>query len=327
MAITTLDELRDRIDRWSQSLYDPLTGGFRDGDGASPTVLTTTDVVWMRYAANVTDMDSPQRDRVVEFLRKQQDPVTGKVSHDPTNGGYDGHAFWQTLRALNILGSDIAHAPHHLKPMYTPRGLDEWFAGNIWDTLGEECAHHHEVLGLIPVVVNLGDNELTETLFRNVSAQQNSTTGGWPRSETQISRTFAYTALHMSVGMLPNMPEKVVDEILRLQESNGLWDTDIPPYFHTMDAIYILVRLPGKIGYRQEEAIDALQRASRTMRTVLESHEEELFLSTHRALAVIHAVGLLQEAFPDEYPSERPYRFDWDRLAQYESNVIRNSLA
>jgi len=39
-------------------------------------------------------------------------------------------------------------------------------------------------------------------------------------------------------------------------------------------------------------------------------------------LAVTHTFGLLQEAFPNEYKSERPYRFDWDKLDLYACKVI-----
>lgn len=43
-------------------------------------------------------------------------------------------------------------------------------------------------------------------------------------------------------------------------------------------------------------------------------------------LAITHTYGLLQETFPDEYPSERPYRFDWDRLELYDSQTIQFSM-
>ncbi|MFT5469289.1 MAG: hypothetical protein ACI8UO_004407 [Verrucomicrobiales bacterium] len=32
--------------------------------------------------------------------------------------------------------------------------------------------------------------------------------------------------------------------------------------------------------------------------------------------------GLLQEAFPHRFPSQRSYRFDWDKSAMYQCDVI-----
>jgi hypothetical protein len=42
-------------------------------------------------------------------------------------------------------------------------------------------------------------------------------------------------------------------------------------------------------------------------------------------LAIVHTFGLLQEAFPDRFPSERPYRFDWDKPAMYRCDAIRRA--
>jgi hypothetical protein len=43
-------------------------------------------------------------------------------------------------------------------------------------------------------------------------------------------------------------------------------------------------------------------------------------------LAIVHTFGLLQEAFPDRFPSERPFRFDWDKPSMYRCDVIRREV-
>lgn len=322
---TFLDALHDQIHQWSLTLFDPESGGFRCNQEIGPNVLSTTDVVWIRYATGDPEAGAPDRDKIVRYLQGKQDPRTGKIPHDPGPAGQghvDGHAFWQTVRALRILGAELSHFPAHLEPMLTPPGMDAWFASFNWDGgAGERPGYHHEVLGLVPAVVSRADEELTEALYRNVAAQQNLKTGTWPRAKTSISRTFAYTALHMATGRLPNLPERIVDEILRLQNDSGLWDAQLPG-FGSMDSAYLLVRLAQRIGYRQDEAVVALRKLSSTMRHIYTAEQAVLLNNTHRMVAVAHTFGLLQEAFPDEYRSERPYRFDWDKLDLYLCQVI-----
>ena len=320
-----LDHLRDQLRAWSVALYDPESGGFRRNAEIGPSVLSTTDIVWIRYAAHDPEPGAPDPDRVAQYLQARQDPETGRISHDPGPGGQglsDGHAFWQTVQALRILGAQLPHFPRHLEPMMTPAGMDGWFAQFDWDGHNDERrGSHHEILGLVPVIASLADHDLTEVLYRNMAAQQNPETGTWPRAGTNISRTFACTALHMAAGRLPSMPEAIVDEMLRLQKGSGTWDAGLPS-FGTMDAAYVLVRLPPRVGYRETEAAAALRRLSAAMRRVYAAEQPAILDDPHGTLAVTHTFGLLQEAFPEEYPSARPYRFDWDRLDLYVCDVI-----
>ncbi len=104
----SLDETRDTVREWTRSLHDPRTGGFRHNAQIGPNVMSTTDVVWMSYAVNETDLAAGRRDEVVAYLQGAQDPITGKVCHDPGPAGQGhscGHAFWQTVRASESRGA------------------------------------------------------------------------------------------------------------------------------------------------------------------------------------------------------------------------------
>lgn len=346
-----LDAFRNQLHAWSLTLYDPASGGFRRNAAIGPNVLSTTDVIWIRYANHDPNLADPDRAAIVRFIQGKQNPATGKVPHDPfpaSQNHSDGHAFWQAVRALRILDAQLPHFPAHLEPVLTPAGLEAWldsfdwsggadgsWTGTPWvaqaapSQAGGEASqgalprgNHHEILGVVPAVASLGDAALAETLFRHLAKQQHPEVGTWPRAGTNISRTFAYTALHLSAGRLPNMPEKILDEALRLQRDNGLWDHPLPG-FHTMDAAYLLVRLPPRLGgYRQAEATAGLRRLGEAMRRIYAAEQATILDNTHQTLAVTHTFGLLQEAFPQEYPSARPYRFDWDKLAMYACEVI-----
>lgn len=136
-----------------------------------------------------------------------------------------------------------------------------------------------------------------------------------------ISRTFAYTVLHRATGRMPPRPEKIADAMLALQQPDGFWGGK--PGFSTMDAAYILVRLPPVLAYREEESRRVLERLALALDRFYRESETQVHQSTHNMLAVVHTFGLLQEVFRDQFPSERPYRFDWDQPSMYRCDVIR----
>ncbi|MGI5819605.1 MAG: hypothetical protein ACOX9R_16090 [Armatimonadota bacterium] len=316
----SLDALRDTVCAWTESLWDRRTGGFRHNAQIGPNVMSTTDVVWMRYAVNASDLAAGHRDAVVACLQGYQDPVTGKVCHDPGPAGQGhscGHAFWQTVRALNLLGADLLHFPHHLRSALTVEGLERWFDAVDWDG---PTSNHHEVLALTPLLASLDDPAWAETYFRKIGEQQDPTTGTWSRSRTNISRTFAYTALHRAAGRMPERPERMLDTILSLQRPGGFWEDE--PRFLTMDCIYLLTRTARDLGYRRADADEALARAAAALADFLRTHGERLRENPHSMSANVHAFALLQEAFPEEYPGEAQFRFHWDRPEAYYSEVV-----
>lgn len=327
-SLSFLDFLRGGIHDWTVSLFDSETGGFRQSAQIGVNIMTSTDVAWMRYAASDPDIGAPDRERFIGYLARAQDPATGMVRHDrgPAGQGHcDGHAFWQTARALGILGGQLKRFPVHLAQVLTPSGLDAWFRGFDWTASGN--GNHHEVLGLVPVLAGMNNPEWTDVFYQNIGSQQDDASGCWPQGGAiNISRTFAYTALHMAGGRLPRRPEKILCAMLTMQTENGIWDNGMPG-FHTMDAIFLLARLPGLINSREKEARDALRLTADRIRDIFAAFQPQLMDNPHKMLAMTHGLGLLQETFPEKFPSSIPFRFDWDRMEFYKHRVIQEAAA
>lgn len=320
-----LDEMRDEVHAWTESLWDEPTGGFRMNAEVGPNVMTTTDVAWMRYATHDPDLYGPHREAWVRYLQTRQDPDTGVVAHDLGPGGQghsNGHALWQTVRALNILGGKLLLCPIHFRALACPEALRSWFDRVDWDG---PRSNHHEVLGLTPLLASLDSADWSRVFFEKIAEQQNPETGAWPRPQVNISRTFAYTALHRAVGLIPPRPEKIVDVILSLQRPNGFWQER--PGFLTMDSAYVLARLPVALDYRRGDAHGALARLRPALMDFHRAQKDRIRQTPHEAQAIVHTFSLLQEAFPDELPSERPYRFDWDRPSMYYCEEVAGCLA
>src|SRR5690606_1186856 len=317
-----LDALREALHAWSVGLFDAQTGGFRQNAAIGVNPMSSTDMIWIRYATNDAEPAAPDADAVRSYLQGLQDPESGQIHHDrgPAGQGHcDGHAFWQAVRALNIIGAPLLHPPRFLAPVLDPVGLSRWFDQFDWGPGGN--GNHHEVLWLVPVLAGLGNPAWTDTFFRKIHDQQDAATVTLPQVRTNISRSFAYTALHLATGRIPPLADRLLDTILELQQDDGLWNT-APPGFHTMDAIYVLTRLPRLIGYRESDALAGLARANEVMRDMFVQHQAHYLGNPHAMLSITHTFGLLQETFASDYPSQRPYRFDWDVPAFYRCDVI-----
>jgi hypothetical protein len=307
-----LDAFREASQAWSLELYDPGAGGFREKPGAPADLLTTADMVWLRYACHVQDDDlgAPDAGGIIAFL-------------DAPLAEQSGHKLWMAARALRILGGEPGRAPARYDGIMNA----EAFAAHVHREFALKEEHHHEMLGLLPLIVSSGDPRFLEAALKAMADSQG-LHGRWPRDATRPfnwSRTFAYTSLHLAAGRLPPQPQKILDLMEReLACADKIMVSPLGSYHH-MDALFVLVRLPAAMRHeRTQEIRDKIRRGLPAFRREFLEKQDRLADSPHGGmLACAHILGLLQEAAPGELPSQRPFRFDWDRLDLYECAVLK----
>ncbi|NLC68122.1 MAG: hypothetical protein GX754_04910 [Clostridiaceae bacterium] len=326
---TNLDDVKKRVIEHINTLWveEEEIGGFRMGENGPVNLLSTTDIAWIMYCINAVDSMSPKKKKWIKWLQNKQDPECGSFRYEIT-GHNTGHAFWHTTRALNILGGQILHFPEYLREVMEPSGLRKWFSQTNWSS---PTSSHHQVLGLVPILASIDSSEWVKNYFEGIEEQQDLETFTWPRGtgKANISRTFAYTALHMAAGKLPRRPEKIIDTILMRQQATGFWEEDpkTAPNFGTMDSAYLLIRIPSIIRYKMKEAIDSLDTLYHAFTRFFTTQWDDLKHDTHRLLAIVHTFGLLAEAFPERFISSSKWRFDWDKIEMYKCDVIYNEWA
>ena len=124
---------------------------------------------------------------------------------------------------------------------------------------------------------------------------------------------------------LPPQAEKIVDAMLTLQEENGFWHGR--PNFSTMDAVYLLSRLPKATGWRETEANAALHRVTDALIPYYKAHAERDKQDTHQFAATVQTYALLYEALPQRFTTSHPWRFGWSNKAFWQCRVIEEALA
>ena len=147
------------------------------------------------------------------------DPIATAEQTDPLpSHPLPGIAFWNAVRALNILGAQVLKFPDDQRNATTITGLRQWF--KTWKASGDT---HHEILARVPMLVSHTDSAWLNAFFDELTAQQHPALGTWPAEEsTNISRTFAYSLIYTGMDKLPPQPEKIVDAKLNLQREERL---------------------------------------------------------------------------------------------------------
>lgn len=325
-----LNEMRKQALEHVESLWEPcyVGGGFKGKHDSYVSIMGTTDAAWIFYMLQAEEQINKYGGRAASWLNAQAGE-RGMFIHDtPCLGGKGyrhshGHAFWMTVRALSIYGQKLENFPEYLKDYWTPEQLNQWFAQSNWQS---PESNHHNVLGLIPTMVSQNNPEWVETFYRNLADQQDPLTATWCDNtdhKTNVSRTFAYCAMHMAAGRIPPRAEELVSTILKIQRDIGIWETkcDFPEY-HTMDATYIVSRVGDAIGYPEAPRKEALLRTAHAMNAYFASRPICRFEGLHLLQANLHTLGLLQEALPELYSTEMPWRFDWDKADMFYCPVI-----
>ncbi|MBO4377341.1 MAG: terpene cyclase/mutase family protein [Clostridia bacterium] len=327
-----MNALRSQALEHLDTLWRPqfAGGGFAENRMDYASIMGTTDAAWIYYMLQAEDKIEKYGADASRWLLRQQ-KEDGHFYHDiPAEGkpGYRhscGHAFWMTVRALNIYGYDLQTFPAYLEECLTPDGLNAWFGLSDWHS---PSSNHHNVLGLVPLLVSLQNPEWADVFYANLAAQQDEINATWcdnREHKTNVSRTFAYCAMYMAADRTPPFADKLLDTIIKIQQDEGIWETKVEvPEYHTMDACFIIWRLGNRIHYPAEPRMEALARVADAMNAYFASRPIERFESLHHLAANLHTIGLLQEALPQQYKTDIPWRFDWDRADMFRSKAIEN---
>lgn len=320
----SLDPIRTDLIDWAESRWIDDIGAFRNGDAPEPNLPATLFTSYILYSIDALDENSCDQSKWVSWIHSQQNKKDGSYGFPPPTGSSRprrGIAFWNAVRSLGILGSELSRFPEYQRDAMTVEGLRDWF--ETWKALRDP---HHEVLALVPTLASHPDKAWVEAFFDELIDQQHSALGTWPKGHDpiNISRTFAYSLIHIGMGRLPQQPEKIVDAMLDLQGIDGFWHGR--PAFATMDAVYLLSVFPREIGWREPDVDTALNRVADALIPYYQANAGRDKSDTHQFTAIAQTIALLSQALPHRFPTSRPWQFGWSNKDFWKCSVIANEL-
>lgn len=322
--VCDLNSIRDDLIGWAKSLWHENAGAFRNGNGSDAHLPGSLFIAYILYAVDGLNDTGIDIARWTAWIRAQQNEKDGSFAFPPPIGSSiprKGIALWNAKRVLGILGGDLDRFPEYQREACTIDGLRDWFRG--WAALGDS---HHEILALAPIAISHPDDAWRDTFFEELDDQQHPHLGFWPKGDKppNISRTFAYTLLHLGMNRVPSNPEGIIDTILSLQSGDGLWQGGTG--FSTMDAIYLLSRLPRRTGHREPDAKAALSKTADRVIPIFHDLDAQDRSDTHRFTAPVLALALLSQALPDRFTSSQVWRFAWEDPTFWKSGTIEKEL-
>jgi len=320
-----LNPIRTDLITWAESLWLDDVGAFRDGDAPEASLPGSLFIAYILYSIDGLDEISVDREKWVGWVQSQQSEKDGSFGFPPPIGSSRprrGIALWNAVRGLGILGSQISRFPEYQREAMTVDGLREWF--EAWTLLRDP---HHEVLALAPTLASHPDQTWVEAFFDELADQQHSALGTWPKGHdpVNISRTFAYSLMHVGIGRLPQQATKIVDAMLDLQGADGFWHGR--PGFSTMDAVYLLSKLSAATQWREADVQTALHRVTDALIPYYEANAENAKSDTHQFTAIVQTIALLSEALQERFTTSRPWRFGWDNAVFWRCSVVADELS
>lgn len=109
--------------------------------------------------------------------------------------------------------------------------------------------------------------------------------------------------------------ERVVDETLRLQHENGLWDKNVT-YCIDLDGVYSMIRSSRNANwYRKEDVRNAVEKYLKTAARTLNDRDFLFrnYRDTHRIVGALAAIAECQKFFPELVHTSVPWRQSLDK--------------
>lgn len=215
----------------------PLDGAFSNREGAAPDLYGAADAAYALWILGELSerTDAASRQVWVERIRGHQNPETGWFDRSILAGHGAPHATAFATGALALLGAESAHPLRYAEALFGSRArIERWLEGFGWQQIwtGSHAAGAAAALIDAPRGVALGDGWLGAVLDA-FEARIDPATGFWKRAwhdrlwrrptPLDLGGAAHFWWLFERGGRPLPHADRVLDGILGLQRSDGLW--------------------------------------------------------------------------------------------------------
>ncbi len=319
--------------RFHEELYPAWERQFqRDGGigefgflpGAPTCSYGTTDTLISRYTMNTLDLAEADRDAWASVINRFQDEQ-GWYTKTHTRHHRE-HTTAYAVAALTLLGRRPARPLAWAAPLIKDQqSMERWLAGVHWSIIWPGS---HIVSGVPAALAMTGEgtDEFFSWYFDWLDREADPRSGFWCRglvhrlamiprpTKHEMGGAFHMYYVYEYMKRKWRYPERIVDEALRLQHANGLWDGEVT-YCIDLDGLYCCTRSSRNAGgYRKDDIAAScaryLETAERTLndRDFLFAH----YRNTHRLTGALSAIAECALFFPEMVRTPRPWRQSLD---------------
>ena len=313
--------------RWErQFISGSEPGAFSYKIGGPTSCYGSTDMLISRYIINDLDLTEAEKNSWGEVINRFHDPATGWYKKSYTMHHRE-HTTAYAVAALQLIDRVPAHPMNWKEPILTSEAaMEKWIAGVNWSIIWPGS---HVVTGVPAVLAMLGQgsDEFFDWYFKWLDREADPKSGFWCRGLVHRLKIFPRPTKHEMGGAFHMYyiyeymnrqwpyPEKIIDETLRLQHKNGLWDKDVT-YCIDLDGIYNLTRSSRNAGgYRSNDIEEAIIRYLTAAEIIL--NDKEFFLkkytNSHILTGALAAIAECQKFYPELVLTNVPWRQSLDK--------------
>ncbi|MEQ6122415.1 hypothetical protein [Reichenbachiella sp. MALMAid0571] len=314
-------------------------GSYRSGLGKRPDLYSSCDVAIMRTIMGedlMITLTHEQRKQWIDHINSFANHFHGK----PTDGSYGDifghsvhHANGMVIGALGVLGGKQKYPVKLYEEFSSVDKIFPWLEKIDW--VNQWTASHLFWGGMHCYSMSAKCSDLwKETVFNWLNNNIDEQSGWWKKGVPHADR---HQPLGGSVHILPlyqhlnrefPVPEKVIDSVLDLQLSNGLWLLkpnliNVMTYLE-LDALYALKYMSTLVpNYRADEILQAVNRHADCVISYLKLNSKNLLtLHPHRTLSAIGALGLLQQFYPNRFVDDVQWTDIFSDVRFYQTSKV-----
>lgn len=254
--------------------------------------------------------------------------------HDPKTGWYKKsytihhreHTTAYAVAALALIDRKPLHPMKWKEPILASvKSMERWIEKINWSIIWPGS---HVVTGVPAVLAMLGEgtDEFFNWYFDWLDKTADPVSGFWCRglvhrlgiigrpTKHEMGGAFHMYYVYEYMNRQWPYPEKIIDETLRLQHVNGLWDRDVT-YCIDLDGIYNLTRSSRNAGgYRSSDIEAAVIRYLATAEKILNDKDFlfKKYTSSHILTGALAAIAECQKFYPELIVTEKPWRQSLD---------------
>jgi len=250
---------------YSKRLFDDTNCGFRFFKGGNSTMLSSSFGVQLNFLLD-NSADYPT-DKIAASLKKHQDTQSGLFIDDifdmmDVKGFEEEYILWQftyfATIALDMLNETLPFSFNFLTDLKNIGALEKWLNNqdfkNFWYT-SNKIMFLFYFLTYEQERLNIDNRKLIEYLFTFLDSKQDADTGFWGTQRGASLQNGMFGAAHIYLyyhfyGREINYKEKIIDNVMSLQNSTGLFGGRFGGACEDYDAIEIFSVLMRHSDYK-----------------------------------------------------------------------------
>ncbi|MBD3351728.1 MAG: hypothetical protein GF364_09610 [Candidatus Lokiarchaeota archaeon] len=298
----------------------------KKSQSSTTSLYGTTDMLISLYDINQLHLTESEKDEWAKMINQFQNPNTGWFEKTYTMH-YKEHTTAYAVAALYLIDRRPQYPLKWKHDIISSKNsMKKWINGINWSIIWPSS---HIVSG-VPAALAMADegtDEFFNWYFDWLDKHADPKSGFYLRgfihrikivrkpTKQELGGAFHMYYVYEFFNRKWPYPEKIVDECIRLQKDNGLWDKDVT-YCIDLDGLYSMIRSSRNANwYRKSDVRESVEKYLETAERIFNDKEFffQSYQNSHKLTGALNAIAECQKWFPDLVRTTKPWQQSLDK--------------